>query len=116
MPAVFHRATRQAKGLGFRDKRLNQFPHLNLPEAGLTIADDQRRRFSFDFEIDFAEQPAGLEQVEVFGHADDSVRLVSAQVGIDKAFGDEVAFGLRDSGRVECGGDQLPKLRCFDLR
>ena len=99
-----HRAKAALPRLGDRDVHGLAADHLSIAE--LTIDDGIARRFADDNGVPVGNHHSFGLPVDVLGHANDAVRVVTGQVGVDEMVADDARFAVRRPRRAEHRGDE----------
>ena len=78
-----------------------------LAEAELAIHDGDGIVLKDDVDRLIGQHLARLEPLHVGSHADDAMRIVANQVGLDEMLGDAAGLDGLAAGMLEYGGDQI---------
>ena len=99
-----HRANAGLPRLGDRDVHGLAADHLSVAE--LTIDDGVARRFADDNGVLVGDNHSFGLPFDVLGHANDAMRFVTGQVGVDEMVANDARFAVRRSRRAEHRGDE----------
>ena len=107
VPAIPDRSGGETGGLGLRQDPTEQPMCLDLAEPPLPIAHEQNWCLALDHQGDSNPVLAPLQEGDILRSTEHAVRVVSSQVGADKASGDEPCIIVRHAGRGEQPGGKL---------
>ena len=78
--------------------------HRHLPKAPMRVEYRERRGLVNDFDRGVWHNIAGFDLAQVLGDADDAVRVVADEIGLDEQFSDHVCLPGAHSSRGKNGG------------
>ena len=93
-----------ARGLCLLQSHVHAATHRHLPKAPMRVEHGERRSLMHDLDSGIWHYVAGFDLAQVLGNADDAVRVVADEIGLDEQFSDHARFVSAHASRSKNGG------------